>query len=381
MWPFTDTPFGRGDIANRRGRTKIDYIAKPPTELGKDLFSYELDDQQRQNNWSNYVGKWVVWVGNVGKVTPKLNPSRIEFLPEEYDTGDLRPLFPGQVGVVVDFKSDEWTEYLRHLAKGERVYYRARLTGKGYGVGFNFHLLFLEEGKIVHRESVVAQLVDLLVDLAYSSYEQLQELLESARRIAYIGDYFAAKLEHSADLKSAIEVGLGLMNIRFPDKAWPEKAWLQQIFLPKMEQRKAFYESKIQESLRLVLISLHRASPAQDKRHLQKIAEKRASNRDMVTEIRDKRKFLEAAWELERKSTMASIGDLLEALIGQLHIAVELALTVKEAWEKYKKLEPYQQLIASSSNALSQISIYMERISKNVIEVIGNITMEGGGHD
>lgn len=340
---------------------QIDYVGKPPDELGKDLFSYKLDDQQRRDNWSKYAGKWVLWAGEVGKVTPKLKPIRVEFLPEEYEIS----LSPGKISIIVDFKQ-QWTKHLRHLSKGETIYYRARLTQKGYSMGLNY-LLFLEEGEIIDSESVEAR----LVDLAYSSYEQLQELLENARQIAALMDYFVERLRYS-DLKSiAIRALLRLLNIELP-----ERTWLKQISLPEKERQKRLFESKIQESLRSALISLHSASPVQDKLYLQKIEKIRETHRHMVEEIRDARKFLEAAWERARESAILGIDDLAKALIKQLRISIKLVLTFKKAWEDHKEFELYQQLIVLSCGVLWQINQDMERISKNIIEVIGNINQE-----
>jgi len=64
---------------------KVQYISEPPYELAKSLFSSVVPQQSKEAAWSNAVGKWVVWTGNLDHTEPQLKPSRMVFL-YKYET-------------------------------------------------------------------------------------------------------------------------------------------------------------------------------------------------------------------------------------------------------------------------------------------------------
>ena len=223
---------------------KVEYIAEPPDDLAKLLFSSGISEQSREDTWSDAQGKWVVWVGNVHHVEPQLKPSRIIFL-DEYETSSMS-FDSGQFTVTVKF-DPAWTQQLKQLTTGEFVYYRAKLVRYDLGLGSN--LLTLEEGEIIHRDDVAAKLVELV----YSSYEQLDRLAADAERIAAISNYFERKANLTLDVKRNLtKLALKLISIELRDDTQ-----LHEISLPAMRTKASLAKSEIEENLKATLASLH----------------------------------------------------------------------------------------------------------------------------
>jgi len=201
---------------------QVEYIAKPPGELGRLLFSYQLSEQQRQNNWNECRGKWVVWSGTVLGVSPKLKPSKGVF---SYDYAvPLLYAAAGEFGVIVDFQP-RWTEYLGQLSEGETVHYRAKLVQRKpvllyeaakYGISPDAGFLELKDAEIIANDNITAKVVDMV----YASYDQLERLVEEAEGINAVQKFFEGKLESGTILRIVMETAFDLANIDISDSYW-----------------------------------------------------------------------------------------------------------------------------------------------------------------
>ncbi|MBT9143222.1 MAG: hypothetical protein DDT32_01764 [Syntrophomonadaceae bacterium] len=339
----------------------LEYIALPPATLGKLLFSYETAGQE--NIWREYRGKWVLWVGSVHEVEPKLKPSRIIFL-HEYETSQMA-FHTGKFGVIVEFEP-AWTNHLNQLITGQTVYYRAKLVSREpagfsanrYGLGFGSQILMLEEGQIIGGDEIAAK----LVDLAYVSYEQLDRLVKEAESIATVSNYFEQRLELLGGKWIAIRAVLSPLGIKIPNSPTPS-----QTILVDKQRHKIVLQDKIEASLKNVLTSVHTAAPAQENHLRQYIQEALETNRKLASEIDRDSEPLKEMWQKARQSSVVGLGDLLEAGIGQLLPIIGDVLVAKQALDDYLEREPVEQAIITSHALLQKIAEHMEQVSENVV--------------
>jgi hypothetical protein len=338
---------------------KVEYIAIPPSDLAKILFSTGVSERARETTWSDAQGKWVVWVGKVHRVEPQLRPSRIVFL-DEYETPPLS-LDSGQFDIIVEF-DPAWTERLKQLTTGELVYYRAKLVKYDWGWGLN--LLTLEQGEIVPHDDVAAK----LVDLAYTSYRQLGELVEEAENIAAVSRFFEDKLR-DGEKKIAIETMLGLVGLDISDKYW----LLEETPLLELRARKNSLKFSIEHHLQEALGALHHSDPPNDAVLRQKIEETLRSNNIVVEGTKTVSKVLKDFWEEEKRSAEPDISDATLALLLKKLPPLSAAKTVMEGIIEYGKLDAYETIVGTCHMELGTIESSMERIHDNVVEVINEV--------
>ena len=284
---------------------KVEYIAKPPNDLAELLFSSGISEQSKATTWSNAQGKWIVWVGKVHRVEPQLKPSRIVFL-YEYETSPMS-FDNGQFVVTVKFDLS-WTQQLKQLTTGEFVYFRAKLVEYDSGLGSN--LLMLEKGQLIHRDDIAAK----LVDLAYSSYEQLDRLAADAKRIVEISDYFERKADLTLDVKRNLtKFALKLIHIELRDDTQ-----LHEISLPAVRRKASLTKSEIEKNLEVRLAIMHSNTGIRRELELQDIERKIVSGERLVKIIEDEIKDLESIWEKDKRSAELDIVDLIPVAVNQL---------------------------------------------------------------
>lgn len=340
---------------------KVEYLAISPDDLAKRLFSIGASEQSREDAWSNARGKWVVWRGDVHDIAPKLKPSRVVFL-HEYEVLPMS-FDSGQFGIIVEF-DHAWTEHLRQLTIGQTVFYRAKLVrrktglfGK-YGLGLGSGFLMLEDGQIIDSNAVTAK----LVDLAYTTRQQLKKLVKEAENIATARNFFQQRLERLGGKWGAIQAILTPLSIRIPDSPTPR----QTILVGKQKQR-IVLQAKIEANLENVLTSLHTAAPAQENYLREYIQEALETNRKLASEIDRYAEPLKKLWQKARQSSVAGLGDLLEAIIGRLHPIIGAFFITEQALNDFLERKPIEQAIIASYILLQKIDEHMEQISENVV--------------
>lgn len=348
---------------------QLAYVSKPPSELGKLLFSYEVSRQQRNNYWSNYNrGKWVVWSGKVTDVIPKLNPTRAVFL---YDYEEPPLSSPGEFGVIVHFHT-RWTEYLKGLSEGETVYYRARLTERHihalYKAGkyrSSPYFLELEDGDIIANDDIRAR----LVDLAYTGYDQLDTLVEQAEVIAAISKFFEGKL--SEDRKQrAVETVIKLATgVDVSEKYWH----LEETPLLELRAKKNSLKSSIEEQLQEALVFHHFSDTLANEKLYQEIEDTIRRNNNIVEASKDASKVLKDFWEEERQSAKPGISDLaLDVLLLKFPPA-SATKTIMEGIIEEGKLNTYEIIVGVCHLQLESIKKPMEQIRDNVVKMVDNV--------
>ncbi len=350
----------------------VEYVPRPANVLGTLLFSSVATEQEKADIWSESRGKWVMWVGSVEAVEPKLKPSRLIFL-YEYDTSGLA--IYNKFGVAVDF-NPSMTERLKQLTIGQRVYYRARLgqresatlyTSIEYGSGISGFLV-LSEGELVAADDPQA----VLADLAYASYEQLEELVAEAERVTAVSKYFERELEQGWT-GIAIETGLNFLNVKLYDEPW-----LQVLPLPEKRSRKASIKSEIEDALEAALAFLHSNEPKHD--WSEDIEQKSENNRKVVESTQEAGLALDSTWRIFKQSpgqidrsdiakTAATTIDKLRAYPGIVSGAVAIAESVGRLLD----LDVYDQIVGSCYALLDLIDVGMEHVYANVLRAIDNI--------
>jgi hypothetical protein len=363
---------GRVEYLSEPEPETVEYIAAPPAELGKQLLSPWVSKQCRDNAWSNARGKWVVWKGDVRSIEPMLKPSRIIFI---YEYEAPPPFTRKQFGVVAKF-NPEWTEDLKQLVRNETVYYRARLVrqeldlvaASKYGLGWSPHFLVLEDGQIIDSNDVAAQLADLV----YTSYRQLEKLVEEAENIAAVSKFFEDKLR-DGEKRIVIETMLGLIGIKIRDKYW----LLEETPLLELRARKNSLRLNIQHHLQEALSVLHHSDPSNDAMLRQEIEETFRSNNIMVEEAKAVSKILKDFWEEEKRSAEPGISDAALALFFSKLPPLSAARTIIEGAIEYGKLDAYETIVGACHLQLGFIESSMEQIHDNVVEVINEVIETG----
>jgi len=359
---------------------QVEYIAKPPGELGKLVFSYELGEQQGQDNWNKYRGKWVVWSGKVTDIIPKLKPSKL-VLVYDYETPPLT-LSAGKFAVeVINDVSSEWTEDLERLSEGETCYYRAKLAQRKTGLFFWEEakygksldgLLELKDGEIINNDHITAKLVDMV----YASYEQLNRLVEEAEEINAVENFFEGKLKQGRR-RIAIETILKLGGVDISDKYW----LLEKEPLPKMRAHKNVTKSEIEEHLQKALLLLHSNTP-RNERLYEEIEQVRKIGETAVETAEDSANIIKDFWEEEKKSAEPGISDLIcELVVSKLSTIIGVGKigvgkTVVEGILEAGKLNAYEIIVGGCSQELYHIDCNIEELGNRVVEVVDKVTRE-----
>lgn len=343
---------------------KVEYIAKPPSDLAKRLFSAGVSEQSREAAWSDAQGKWVVWVGNVHHVEPQLKPSRIIFL-DEYETSSMS-FDSGQFTVTVKFDS-AWTQQLKQLTTGEFVYYRAKLVKYDLGLGSN--LLTLEEGQIIAPDDVTAK----LSDLNYASYDQLQRLIEDAETIANIKNYYEQKLKKGRTWIATKTVVEALTGITLNDETWLQKM----SYLPDKERLNTSLKSEVQLHVRDALASLHSHAPRDKRDCLDDIGQRVKANNAIIEGAELVTSTLKAYYEEERHLNEPSVHELgLELLLLKLPKILGVTKTVLEGVIEAGKLDAYETVVGVCYLRLDDIDKMMNEIASNVVKAADHITKQ-----
>ena len=354
----------------------VEYMAKPADVLGPLIFSGMNTEQEETSIWSESRGKWVLWVGSVEAVEPKLKPSRLIFL-YEYDTSGLA--IYNKFGVAVDF-NPSMTERLRQLTQGQRVYYRAKLgqretaglfTSAEYGSGISGFLV-LSEGEVITSDDPAA----VLADLAYSSYEQLDRLVADAERIASLDNYFQRAANLSTDVAWQLsKLALGFVNIRLTGNTQ-----LQKVSLPAMSEKALSAKSEIEDSLGTALASLHYDAGGHGEYDRQGIERKIESSERIAGVIGDGIRDLESVWFEDKRSSELDLGDLVYegtvALIGKALPEVELIIGITQpagdGMAEIGRLPLYQQMIVICQTYLALTDGTIQHIRDVAIDTMSD---------
>lgn len=363
---------GRVEYLSEPEPQTVEYVARPPAELGKQLLFPWVSEQFKESAWSNARGKWVVWKGAVHSVEPMLKPSRI-VLVHEYEAP--LPFYTQRFGVIAEF-DPLWIEHLKHLSTGETVYFRAKLVAwelafadvYRYGLDFGSYLLIMEDGQIVDSDEIAAT----LVDLAYASFRQLDELVEEAESIAAVSKFFEDKLKDGKK-RIAIETIINLVGIDTRDKYW----LLDETPLAELRARKDYLKSSIEQRLQEALNVLHYSGPLKDATLRHRIEQQAKYNNTAVEAIKDASKILRDFWEEERRSPQPDISELaLESLLSKLPATVGAVKTIMEGIIEYGKLDAYETIVGACHLQQKMIESHMEQIHDGVAEVADIITQE-----
>ena len=252
---------GRVEYITEPERATVEYIARPPAVLGKQLLSPRVSEQSKQSTWNNARGKWVVWKGNVTSIEPMLKPSRIVFI---YEYEAPLPLYTQQFGVVVRFGA-EWSENLTQRTAGETIYFRARLVESElafadiyrYGLDFGSHLLILEDGQIIDDDDIAAK----LADLAYTSYEQIDKLVTTTERIDKVMNYFERRTNVTSSVRWQLSsFATQLVNVQLPynpSLSGDDNGEVRQMSLSVVTREAALAKAEIERNLEAALKLLH----------------------------------------------------------------------------------------------------------------------------
>ncbi|MCD5411873.1 hypothetical protein M1N42_03160 [Thermodesulfovibrionales bacterium] len=333
---------------------QVEYIAKPRDVLAKYLFSFTASRQSKEANWSNAVGRWVVWYGEVDAIEPRFNPNRIYFR-HRYETPPLS-IDSGRFGITVEF-DPAWTSLLEQLSPGQTVYYRARLATRGAGFGLSSGFLRLKDGQIIDRSDIAAK----LVNLAHTSEQKLDELMEKAKSIAKVNDFFRQRLEPRWK-KARIVVKALPMPITIPEK--PGVAC--QHMLAHIIEIKIKSKAEIRANLEDALIYLHPGTtqPAKEHHLRQFIQQKSKANRESISEIRENTQLLMEIYEEARQRP--GLEDILKALAGQLPVIGEfMSLTLPyDIFELYQSVKEAERVTIYSYYLLMRISEHIKEIAK-----------------
>lgn len=351
------------------------YIAKSPADLGASLFSYELSEQSRKDNWSNYVDEWVLWSGIVREITPQLKPSRITFV-YQYNNVPQMSFQDGKFVVAIDF-APEFSGKLMQLSNGSKVYIRARVTEKEttnlfensrYGVS-NGDFLSLGNGQLLSSDSDLSR----LADIAYSSYDQLEQLSRDAAIIAAIKNYYEQKLQKGTDwswiaAKTIVEAaGVTLDN----------EAWLQNVSsLDAKQQLKSSLKAKIEAEFSKFLVAFHDRPSERDLDFQNMIEQKHKINNTIVYSTDEAASILKTFYEDERQMPGNNMSDaamalILEKLSEELSTKViGISKAMLDNAEDIGKLDAYATIVGSCYYQLGQIDKMMGAISDNVIEIL-----------
>ena len=355
---------GRAEYLSEPQPETVGYVARPPTEMGRQLLSPSVSEQSKESAWGNARGKWVLWKGEVHSVEPALNPSRIVLV---YDYEAPMPLYTQSFAVVVEFDAKQ-SERLKQLKAQEIVYFRAKLMEKEYrladvyryGLDFSSHVLLLEKGQIVDPDDIAAA----LVDLAHEGYEQLDALVKEADGIAAVSGFFEGKLTDGKK-RIAIETMTKLVGIDIGDKYW----LLTERPMVELRAHRDYLRFGIEQRLKEALEVLHHAGPLTDVALRQAINQQARSNDTMVEATKDAGRILRGFWEEERQSAQPGISDLaLESLLLRLPATIGVAKTIMEGIVEYGKLDVYETIVGTCHIQLDVIEEYMEHIHGGIIE-------------
>jgi len=356
----------------------VEYIARPATVLGTVIFSDIATEQEKKDIWSESRGKWVLWAGSVNEVEPKLKPSRIIFL-YEYETSGLA--LYNKFGVAVDFKP-MMTERLKQITKGQRVYYKAKLAQRETGGLFESAkygssisgFLVLSEGEIIASDDPEA----VLVDLAYSSYEQLETLIADAERIININDYFLHKANLASDVKwNLLKLASKLVHIELSDETQP-----QGVSPSVLQMRAILAQSKIEECLQVTLESLHSDTDRYGKLGRRDIERQIESNERILKTIKDEIRELENIMEKDRLSSEPGIVNLISTAVTQLlnviipgsGLVVGITTATADVMAEIGQLPLYEQVVVICQTYLGLIDKCIQHIQNTTIDTISNIT-------
>lgn len=340
---------------------QVEYIAKPPDELAKRLFSAGVSEQSKEVTWSNARGKWVVWKGDVYDIEPKLKPSRIVFL-HEYEIPPMS-FDSGQFGIIVEF-DPAWTEHLKQVTPGQTVYYRAKLVAREvglfvgrYGLGLGSGFLMLEDGQIIDSTDIAAK----LVDLAYTSYQQLDKLVEEAKSIAMVSNYFEQRLNPDW-IRVQMVLNLLPLTITIPDKPGVASQDILAPILGTKTRSKAEIQANLEDAL--TYLHLGTAPPAEEHYLRQFLQQKFEINSKLVSEIERDAQPLKEMYKEARQ--LPGLEDALKA-VGRHMKLMKPILIAHEALERYQDAKAAEQAIIRCYYLLNEISEYMEQITMNVV--------------
>jgi hypothetical protein len=334
-----------------------------------------MSNQEKQDLWAQYFGKWVVWSGTVRDIAPQLNPTRIVFV-YKYDVPQ-QSLQGGEFIVAANF-APEFSAQLKQLSKGDRVYFRARLVQKEttifleagrYGVSTDAGFLSLKDGQIIPNDSDIAK----LVDFTYSSLEQLETLANCAEIVNNIAAYYEQKAMLASDAKRVlVKTALRLINVEVDD----EKL-IQAVYLPELRNHVSIMKSEIEGHLSNTLVSLHEALV--QKNHSTGIQLKMGTHQRIVDAMIDAADNLRNNWEEERIASSPSMSEgILEGSIEVLsNILTKIPATslgigkaAAETYLEYNKIPSYYQMMGTCYDFVYLADRSMEHIYDDTIKII-----------
>ena len=362
----------------------VEYVARPASELGKELLSPWISEHLKESAWNNARGKWVLWKGDVHSVEPVVRPSRIVLV---YEHEAPLPFYTQQFGVVVEFDA-QWGESLRGRTVGDTVYFRAILVEREfrladvyrYGLDFGSSVLLLEDAEIIDENDIAAK----LIDLAYSSYEQVDRLVAVAERADDITAYFARRANVSSDMRWQLSAAaLRIAGMRLPHDPpldGDDYSGSRGISLTDIGREAALARSEIESSLAGALIFLHDADTT-SKYDYEAIEQRMQSTARMVTANEYFVEEVEILRAEDRRRGDVGIGDLgwfglgeiLDKIIGwpaSLVISVVEAAVVFGEDLGYRSL--YEGMVVICERQLHIVSMGIESICDNTILTIEN---------
>jgi hypothetical protein len=345
----------------------LEYIVLSPSVLGERLYSFSLSENNREQNWRDYLNKWVLWPGTIVDIEPALKPSSIYIV---YDF-PLRSFSfqEGKFVVKVNFTPEE-TPSLKQLSVGDRVYYKAKLrkntlslaTGR-YGVNDGY-MLDLQEARLVSSDCDIAR----LVDLAYSGQQQMDTLIDHAKKITSVMNYYNETLD-----AGVAWIGAKMMVELLTPLTINDPHWLEQVSsLPDKESLRNRLIDEMSIQVGNVLTINHSTVSGRNLSLQDTIEAKYNKNNSLVESSADVTGYLYDFYQQYSQQSTAGLSDLVKALvkqklpgflklIGLLKTGVEAAIDVS-------KLGPYETIVGSCYLQLSNTDDAMQLIKQNIVK-------------